>query len=1132
MKSVFKKIWKGIKAHPLAIVIVAIGVIICALNYTPGTFLTGWDTLHNEFNFPLSFNRNIFGVWREYQGLGAVAAHAEPSDLPRQILLFLESFILPLSFLRYSYVFLTLILGPLGVYFLVDQVILAKFDKDKRQLAGFIAALYYLFNLATVQLFYVPFEMFQAQYAFLPWLFLFLIKYFNEGKSKHLIWFFIFSIFALPQAYAAALFYAYIGALGLFLLVQIAIGGKKLFKTTIKRSLIVGVVTFIVNAYWLLPNIYYVIYHSKNVPKAIINQVFSAEAFAYNEKFGSLNNVALLRNFLFDWNVFNFKSSEFTQLLEAWKLHLTNPLVISIGYLMVILIGIGIYYAIKKKSNTRYGFLAILAFSLFMIININFPTGPLFKVFISLFGFLQEAFRFVFNKFATITLMSYAVFLSFGVLFILDKLKSKNIQKIIGTILVITILFFGLPAFQGEMIGDAMRKKIPNEYFQLYDWFKDKQVNGRIAKLPIDSFAGWIYYKWGYQGAGFLWFNLKAPLLDRDFDRWIPYNEQYYWEMSHAMYSRDINQLNDVLRKYQIEWVILDRNVIDPGKKNNDSLLFYDTRQMFTDSWMVQKAAQFNDIEVYKVKQPNNYTSFIYSPSSVKEINVNAIKDFYDYTYSTNGDYMQSLDAPVFEPFHSLYDNESINKYADETGYYLEVGIPAKYTSIRLPQLSKNLNYIPIDIKVSKTDNDDIVNIILTPILPEIFPNLPKIYLNKNSTLNQTKDYVIQINPKDVNYLTVNESDKIAFRIPQDNKTVKLGESRLSMLIPENTLVFGNKNNETIVTKHISKSSLANFLDSFKTDFELPEGSTELIVKIPKHSGYLSRTYQLTKDRFENDESLNIDAKRCAKEKIGEKQSYSKTWISEDNREFTRYSSVNTSSCDAFGFWDMSQDNGYLVSFENRNISGFPLYVCIANYYSNKCDQRIKLNKDDNWHTQILVQPPMNTADVGYGVSIDNLSFNKIPTINDLASVSMQAFPYKLIKQIQAINPTSSSILELPPAQLKSVWHPNPAFYKIELAPQKSPTLLALNQSYEKNWVAIPIEANGHISQLKPYHTILNNWANVWVIPENTTQVIVLFIPQVAQLIGEVLLISVIISLLTLTTAKAYSIIRRIKNYE
>src|SRR4030043_681641 len=94
-----------IKDYLPLIILLFVALALAFQNYTPGTWLSGWDTLHPEFNFGLNFQRLISGVFRSEQGLGAIAAHSHMSDLPRVIILYLFHFFLPLEFLRYSYIF-------------------------------------------------------------------------------------------------------------------------------------------------------------------------------------------------------------------------------------------------------------------------------------------------------------------------------------------------------------------------------------------------------------------------------------------------------------------------------------------------------------------------------------------------------------------------------------------------------------------------------------------------------------------------------------------------------------------------------------------------------------------------------------------------------------------------------------------------------------------------------------------------------------------------------------------------------------------------------------------------------------------------------------------------------------------
>ena len=69
------------------IVILIITSFVAFKNYTPNTFLTGWDNLHPEFNFKLNIERSLNAVWQEYQGVGLLGGMSHAADLPRQFIL-------------------------------------------------------------------------------------------------------------------------------------------------------------------------------------------------------------------------------------------------------------------------------------------------------------------------------------------------------------------------------------------------------------------------------------------------------------------------------------------------------------------------------------------------------------------------------------------------------------------------------------------------------------------------------------------------------------------------------------------------------------------------------------------------------------------------------------------------------------------------------------------------------------------------------------------------------------------------------------------------------------------------------------------------------------------------------------
>ena len=125
--------------------IIIISVIVFFLNHTPGTWQTGWDTLHPEFDFALNIPRTLLGIWQDNQGLGSLGGHSHAADLSRVLIMLLADLIFPTNFLRYFYLLITLIAGPLGTYFFLRLVIFKNIrNKNSTELYGFLGAIFYI----------------------------------------------------------------------------------------------------------------------------------------------------------------------------------------------------------------------------------------------------------------------------------------------------------------------------------------------------------------------------------------------------------------------------------------------------------------------------------------------------------------------------------------------------------------------------------------------------------------------------------------------------------------------------------------------------------------------------------------------------------------------------------------------------------------------------------------------------------------------------------------------------------------------------------------------------------------------------------------------------------------------------
>jgi len=683
-----KRLWKKIASDPLPLFIAFLVLVISLLNYTPGTFLSGWDTLHPEFDFGLNFKRMIFGVWREEQGLGAVAGHSHMADLPRVFILWLLHFFLPLNTLRYAYIFLCLILGPLGIYCLISHL----FSKKKNvHLTAFLSALFYLFNLSTVQQFYVPFEMFPTQYAFLPWIILFTLKFLAKPNRKNLIAFLIFSLFSTPQAYAAHLWYAFFGIYVMFLFLNWFLNKKQ--KNILKNSIFLIALTLVVNAFWLLPNLYYIATSSEAPRLNKANRLHSQEFLLKNRETGYLKDVALNRGFYFNWEIFNFNNWKVENLMPKWNSHFQNQDIALLGYLFFFLSLIGLIFSFVNKERKVTPFVFFFITPFVFLANKTTVFEQIFNILIKNPMF-EEALRFVFTKFSILFQFGMSIFFAYWFCFF-TKIFQKHINPVkITVVLSICFLIYGYPIFKKNLICPKVKTKIPHQYFQFWNFMK-KQNDGLVLSLPLHQFSGWQYYDWGYQGSGFIWFGLKQPVLDRDFDRWEVKNEEAFREFFYSLYSNNPYNFAKTLKKYSANYIVWDKNLTTTVPKNINQITFkFETERLINQlekKKIIKEIANFEQLKVYQTNFPSRLTS-------IKNIDHSVFPSYqwhyHDAAYSGHLDYFTSNgdNNNSYYPFRKIlnkYNQLEIEIKKENNVWQTEFSIPANYQNIITPRPNK-----------------------------------------------------------------------------------------------------------------------------------------------------------------------------------------------------------------------------------------------------------------------------------------------------------------------------------------------------------------------------------------------------------------------------------------------------------
>ena len=622
------------------IFLLILGTVIFQNRIGVNEYLSGWDNLHPEINFKLEISRGLSVVWQEFRGLGHLGGMGHVADLSRTILLWIVSFVVPSNYLRWVWHMGMLALGPIGMWYLTMK--LWKWSES----ASLVTSAFYLLNLATVQYFYTPYESFSGFYGFLPWLISMFTRYLKEGNRRDLLKFLGVSILATTAFYVQTLFVVYVLILGIISLTYLS--------TNWKRVLTGWTVVFMVNAFWLLPVMYFVVSNAGVVGMSKINSVASPETAHMNEAMGGWRDVLSMRGFWLEY--LEWKGNGWGRLLQVWQGWVSDNIA---SLLNLLVAGLSIFGTVMGVIKKRISSWVILVFGLtyFMLASNNPPIGFVYSWLIGKVPFFGEMFRSVFTKWSAVM----AMVLAMGLGVIVEVLERKKLAVNILAVFIIGVSgYIVWPVFQGSLVFDSMKVEFPDEYRLLYRFFDKENKSGRVVYLPSAWMWGWQVHDWGYSGSGFLWYGIEQPILDRAFDVWSPYNEGFYNEFSDALYREETGRVRRVLDKYDVGYVLLDESVIAPGQ--DATILRIEETKKIAEQLGWKQTFREGALTVWETGEE---TGFVSTPREYTWVEADTAKVRRDVVYEEVGTYIsensedsENSERGIIFPFAGLMREE------------------------------------------------------------------------------------------------------------------------------------------------------------------------------------------------------------------------------------------------------------------------------------------------------------------------------------------------------------------------------------------------------------------------------------------------------------------------------------------
>lgn len=1066
-------------------------VVLVCMNVTPHTTLLGWDGVYSQYNFPLNLLRNIVGVWQEYRGLGLLDGMSNTSNLLHTLFLWILSYIIPSEYLRYGFIFLMHFLGILGMYFLLKKLtVLPSLRSMPSALSPLLGALFYGLNFATIQMFYAPLEVFAIHFAVLPWACLVLFSYLKVPTKKQLFFFALVSCLASPQGFVPQIFISYCLLLGSILGIYLWINRKKSFK--IIFLLIITI--FCTNAFWLLPYLYGIPHNASIIMNAKINQIASPQMYQMNQNRGNFWDVVLLKGFMLD--TMEFLPQGFSYSMSAWRDYTNSLFFLIPGCLFFCLAVVGIREMYKKHFKTLYPVFFVFVLTGFFLGN-NIPGVSLLNNLLRLsLPLFNEAFRLPFTKFITVFVFCYSIFLAFGINSLIKKMRLLKLGSLMG-FLFICLFVYSFPSFTGHFFYSGVKVSMPKDYQSTMNFFATRNPNARVATLPQPTFYNWQYLNNYYRGSGFLWYGLSQPLMDNSFDPWSNYNEQYYWELSQAVYSQNPHTLKNVLAKYQIQFVMLDGNYIYPSAPK--SLQIPQTQHLLQQAGL-RKIQTFGNIAIFTTS-PQSWVMTGHNLPLVNSYHFTST----DTAYSQLGTYQSSLYAlravpyAFFYPFRSLFTNrEPWEKEFDisqnNTSLIFSHTIPTNISRLTIPSSSKADGFITAQIHLEKNPKG-------TYTIFSTFQS-PTILLGKQILFEKSWSYPLFTLSKLSFPVTFSINGQTTFHLSSYQKI--LGTTLLP--VDEDSFFSLTQNHQTR-SSILSKESVANPVASSLTlSFPTTKQSTLLQVIVPKTT---DTTFSFSPE-FSTSTPTNCNA--FGQGKVDAIVSNGLT-----------LSAQQADSCVSFFNPYLPTNIGYAGFITHQHISGESLGLWMEDVGSEHAFSQINLSTSVLPTTESIILAPLEANNSGYSVHLDNPSLGNSPTQNILTNISFYPIPYNFLTQLVA-KPTNQ-IIDSGQARITSPLsfsHPNPSFYSFTL-PQTSHTMLILSQAYDTGWKAYAIDhIPSPIDYLFPFlfgveeknHVKINNWENGWnfqgseinnsqsSIVNNKSSIILVYLPQYLEYVG------------------------------
>ncbi len=655
-------------------------------------------------------------------------------------------------------------------------------------------------------------------------------------------------------------------------------------------------------------------------------------------------------------------------------------------------------------------------------------------------------------------------------------------------IILLNVWFFW-PAFQGNLIAPKMKRDIPQEYFSLFEYARTLPTSARIAQLPLHTYAGWDYTNWGYEGPGFAWFNLKQPLLVRDFDRWNPGNEDFYNQAAQALYNEDVEAFASVLRRYEVSYLFVDGTIITPGRRESPS----DVALELLAAAKAPRVWEQNDLALYDVR--GFATPFAVAESIAGRASYARLSPQEYGTLTSPGFYELSTSATspnTLLPFHFLTQDRPFPA-ANRTVWKSDLLSTSQSTALSSEDIY--LLRQPDDVQLTTS----VVFTYRDGQLFAKFAHQPVLSVN-NATQILLPEVLDLTAPVVSTPAAVVVGVNGVFTKVEQNEISRPVIFSYSRELPP-VIHYGPFVEGIPLEENVSRSAMEQVIATLSE----AQQQVALVGNAPESLGFTPASDSVHILPFSDFESSNCDLFRRG-------QVSTSVLINSLEQIATDRGAI----CSSTTLQSGAPGDGLLIRLRGVNHEGRSVKAYLRNALTGRSEveQLLPQGEFDTYFTVMNGKQWLATQETlyPYSLTLETRSFGQ-DSRNTIHSVEVSPLSTSYLAALRLEKSDQRSSLPVLTAGMTRIGHSR---YQALVEQPNTDSLLSLSQAYDPGWLAFPT-----IQFWKPLqHIRYNGWANGWIVPgtclsdsECTTQTItLLYWPQLFSFLGyTVLFIALIV---------------------